>query len=117
MSFNGWLTLLGLVLLAMALSSAWVRRMPVSTAAIYMALGCLIGPWGLNLVRVDVSERAAVLERFTEVAVILSLFIGGLRLRLPLADPAWRAAYRLASAVMLASIAAVALVAWLVFHI
>jgi NhaP-type Na+/H+ or K+/H+ antiporter len=43
--------------------------------------------------------------------VIVSLFVEGLKLRLPVRDPAWRAAFRLAGPVMLASILGVALVA------
>ena len=95
----------------MALSSAWIQRLPVSTAAIYLGVGCAIGPWGFDLLRIDLSESSPWLERFTEIAVILSLFVGGLRLRLPPQHRAWLAAYWLASFVMLASIAGVALVA------
>jgi sodium/hydrogen antiporter len=112
MSFIHWMVLVGALLLAMALSSAWIRRLPISTAAIYLGFGCAIGPLGFDWLRVDVVENAKWLERLTEVAVILSLFIGGLRLRLPLRDRAWTAAYVLASVVMLASIAGVALFAW-----
>jgi sodium/hydrogen antiporter len=103
----------GALLLTMALSSAPIRRLPISTAVIYLCVGCAIGPWGFGLLRVDLRESAAWLEPLTEIAVILSLFIGGLRLRLPLHHLAWRAAFRLASTVMLASIAGVALCGWL----
>lgn len=111
MGFTGWMAFLGLLLLAMALSSAWIRRLPISTATIYLGMGCLIGPWGFDLLRIDLVKGAGWLERVTEIAVILSLFIGGLRLRLPLTHGAWRPAYRLASIVMLASIVGVALLA------
>jgi len=117
MSFHGWMALAGLLLMAMALSSAWIQRMPISTAVIYLAVGCAISPWGLDLVRVDLANASAWYERCTEVAVILALFVGGLRLRLPLLDPMWRAAYSLASIVMLGSIAAVAAFAYLVFDL
>ena len=115
MEFAGWLALVGALLLTMALSSAWIRRLPVSTAAIYLALGCVIGPWGFDLLRIDLTDSTAWLERLTEIAVILSLFVGGLRLRLPLKDPAWRSAYRLASVLMLGCIAAVGLLLVLAF--
>ena len=115
MSFIGWMAIAGTLLLAMALSSAWIRRLPISTAAIYLGVGCALGPWGFDLLRIDLDANAAWVERLTEVAVILSLFIGGLRLRLPLRHLAWRAAYSLASITMLATIAGVALCAWLLF--
>jgi NhaP-type Na+/H+ or K+/H+ antiporter len=114
MSFTAWLALGGALLLTMALSSALIRRLPMSTAAIYLGVGCAIGPWGLGLLEIDLRENAAWVERLTEIAIILCLFIGGLRLRLPLQDRAWRAAYRLASVVMLASIVGVAMCGWLV---
>ncbi|MFL6547769.1 MAG: cation:proton antiporter [Povalibacter sp.] len=115
MSFIGWMAIVGVFLLAMALSSAWIRRLPISTAAIYLGVGCALGPWGSHLLHIDLTAKAAWVERLTEVAVILSLFVGGLRLRLPLQHLAWRAAYSLASVLMLASIAGVALCAWLFF--
>ena len=117
MSFDAWMALAGALLLTMALSSAVIQRLPVSTAAIYLGVGCLLGPWGFGLLRIDVSDSAVWIERLTEIAVVLSLFVGGLRLRLPLRDRAWRAAFRLASVVMIASIAGLAACAWLFLDI
>jgi NhaP-type Na+/H+ or K+/H+ antiporter len=117
MSFTAWMAAGGALLLTMALSSALIKRLPVSTAAIYLGVGCAIGPWGFELLRIDLNDSASWVERLTEIAVILSLFIGGLRLRLPLRHPAWRAAFRLASVVMIASIAGVAVCAWLLLDI
>lgn len=111
MSFFGWMALAGGLLLFMALSSPWVRRFPVSTSIIYLAFGLAIGPFGLQLMRIDVRESFGWLEPMTEVAVVISLFVGGLKLRLPLRSDAWRAAYRLAAPVMVACIAGVALLA------
>lgn len=108
---------IGALLLTMALSSAWIRRLPISTAAIYLCVGCVIGPWGFDLLRIDLVDGAEWLERLTEVGVILSLFVGGLRLRLPLTNIAWRSAYRLATLVMLGSIAGVAFAAVWLFDI
>jgi len=109
MSFLGWMTLAGTVLLLMALSSAYLRNLPLSTSAIYLVLGVAIGPSGLGWLGIGVGESGPWLERVTEAAVVLALFVGGLKLRLPLRDPAWIAAYRLAGPVMVASIAGVAL--------
>jgi NhaP-type Na+/H+ or K+/H+ antiporter len=112
MSFIAWMAAGGALLLTMALSSALIQRLPLSTAAIYLVVGCAIGPWGFDLLRIDMSENAEWVERLTEFAVILSLFIGGLRLRLPLRHSAWRPAFRLASLLMIASIAGTAVFAW-----
>jgi NhaP-type Na+/H+ or K+/H+ antiporter len=111
MSFLGWMGLCGGLLLLMALSSAYLRRLPVSTSAIYLGVGLAIGPLGFGWLEVDLRNAAPWVERLTEVAVVVSLFVGGLKLRLPVSDSAWRAAFRLAGPVMLASILGVALVA------
>jgi NhaP-type Na+/H+ or K+/H+ antiporter len=117
MTFIAWMAMAGALLLALALSSAWIQRAPVSTAAIYLAVGCVLGPWGLDVLRIDLIEASPWLERTTEIALILSLFIGGLRLRLPPTHRAWLPAYRLASFVMVGSIAGVATLAWLLFDL
>ena len=109
MSFLGWMALGGLVLLLLALASAYLRNLPISTSTIYLALGVAIGPLGFGWLRIDLREAGPWFERLTEVAVIVALFVGGLKLRLPLQHPAWVAAYRLAGPVMLASILGVAL--------
>ncbi len=86
----------------------------MSTAILYLGLGYVIGPQVLGWVRLDLIHGAVWFERLTEIAVIVSLFIGGVKLRLPWRDPAWFAAYRLALPVMLACISSVALLGhWL----
>jgi len=115
MSFLNWMGLLGALLLLMALSSAYLRRLPITTSAIYLALGLLVSPFGLDLIDVNFVEWRVWFEHLTEIAVIVSLFIGGLKLRLPLKNPAWTAAYRLAAPVMIACIAGVAVFAHFVF--
>jgi sodium/hydrogen antiporter len=113
MSFLDWMAFGGAVLLLMALSSAYLRNLPISTSVVYLVLGAAIGPLGAGWLRIDLRTDLPWFERLTEVAVIVALFVGGLKLRLPLRDPAWTAAYRLAGPVMLASIVGVALCAHL----
>ncbi|MDQ3321645.1 MAG: cation:proton antiporter [Acidobacteriota bacterium] len=115
MSFLNWMGLMGALLLLMALSSAYLRRLPITTSAIYLTLGLLVSPIGLGLIDVNFIEWRVWFEHLTEIAVIVSLFIGGLKLRLPLRNPVWSAAYRLAAPVMLACIAGVAVFAHFVF--
>jgi NhaP-type Na+/H+ or K+/H+ antiporter len=112
-SFLGWMALAGGLLLLMALSSAYLRNLPISTSAIYLALGVAIGPLGFGWLRIDLGQEVRWFERLTEVAVIVALFVGGLKLRLPLRDPAWVAARRLGGPIMLANIVGVALCAML----
>ena len=115
MTFVGWMGLAGALLLFMALSTPWVRRAPVSTSIIYLLFGLAIGPFGLELIRIDFRNAAAWSVPLTEVAVIVSLFFGGLKLRLPLREAAWSGAWRLAGPVMVLSIAAMAALMHLAF--
>lgn len=108
MSVLGWMTAVGGLLLLMALTSSQVGRLPISTSLIYLAVGVGIGPLGFELLRLDIEGQREWLETLTEFAVIVSLFVGGLRLRLPLQHTAWRIALRLAGPVMLLSILGVA---------
>lgn len=117
MTFLGWMALAGGLLLLMALSSAYLRSLPISTSAIYLALGLAIGPLGLGWLAVDLREEVRWFERLTEVSVIVALFVGGLKLRLPLSDPAWIAARRLGGPIMLATIIGVTLCAKLLLDV
>lgn len=89
--------------------------MPVSTAALYLGIGCLLGPWGLDLVRLSIGSKPSEFEHVTEMAVVLSLFVGGLRLRLTPDHSKWRPAYVLASVAMILTIAGIAAVGWSLF--
>ncbi len=117
MTFLDWMALAGGLLLLMALSSAYLRNLPISTSAIYLAVGLAIGPLGFGWLDIDLRNEVGWIERLTEVSVIVALFVGGLKLRLPLRDPAWIAARRLGGPIMLASIAGVALCARLLLGI
>jgi NhaP-type Na+/H+ or K+/H+ antiporter len=108
MSHLAWMAMSGALLLTMALSSAYIKRLPISTSLVYLALGVALGPVGFHVVSIDVREDAEWFERLTELAVIVSLFVCGAKLRLPVGSPAWRAPLRLAGPLMLLSIAGVA---------
>jgi NhaP-type Na+/H+ or K+/H+ antiporter len=109
MSFIAWVAVLGAVLLTLAMTSSYLRWMPVTTSAVCLALGVAIGPAGLGWLRLDIKDAAQWMEHLTEVAVLFSLFVCGLKLRLPLKDRRWRIAFGLAGPVMLLSIVGVSL--------
>lgn len=112
MSFTTWVVAAGVLFLTMALTSALLQRAPLSSAMLYLLVGAVLGPLGFGALVVDPVAHAAWLSRVAEIAVVLSLFVGGMKLRLPPSDPAWRAAWRLAGPVMIATIAGVAFVGW-----
>jgi NhaP-type Na+/H+ or K+/H+ antiporter len=112
MSFFEWMAVLGILLLLMALASTYVRWLPVTTAVLYLAFGLLIGQLGIGLWKVQFEYIASWMEHLTEVAVLVSLFLSGLKLRLHFRHPAWIGAYLLAGPVMLLCIGGVALVGY-----
>ena len=110
MSFTVWVAVLGAVLLTLALTSSYLRWMPVTTSAVCLLLGIGIGPSGLDLLKLSLENASLWMEHLTEVAVLFSLFVCGLKLRLPLRDKRWRIAFGLAGPVMVLTIAGVCLV-------
>lgn len=109
MSFGVWVAVLGAVLLTLALTSSYLRWMPVTTSAVCLLLGIGIGPSGLDLLKLPLQDASLWMEHLTEVAVLFSLFVCGLKLRLPLRDKRWRIAFGLAGPVMVVTIAGVCL--------
>jgi NhaP-type Na+/H+ or K+/H+ antiporter len=105
-----WFVITGTLLIGMALAGSVLKRLPLTASMFYLGAGALLGPWGAGLLRVDVIEDARLLERLTEVAVIVSLFTAGLKLRLPMRDGRWRAPVLLATAAMVLTVAGVAAV-------
>jgi sodium/hydrogen antiporter len=97
-TFSLWYLIVGVLLVLMALTSSVLKRLPLTAAMFYLAAGLLLGPGAAGLLRIDVIRDAHLLERFTEVAVVISLFSAGLKLRLPLRDRRWLPPILLAAA-------------------
>ncbi|WLS77300.1 cation:proton antiporter [Erwinia pyri] len=111
MGFLGWTAVTGGLLLIMSLASGWITRGPVTSFAIYLAAGIACGPWVLDLLHVDIAAHAELTRHLTEIAMAASLFITGLKLRLPLKNQGWRIGLRLAFPGMLLTVAGVTLAA------
>lgn len=67
-----WVAVLGAVLLTLALTSSYLRWMPVTTSAVCLLLGIAIGPSGLNLLKLSLENASLWMEHLTEVAVLFS---------------------------------------------
>lgn len=80
----------------MAVAHPLVKRLPITTALVYLLVGIALGPLWLNVVRVDPVRHAAWLHRAAEISVIISLFTVGMKLRLPVLDRRLRPAICLA---------------------
>jgi NhaP-type Na+/H+ or K+/H+ antiporter len=108
MYFAIWSLIIGALLATMALAGTWLRRLPLSTAMLYLAAGFGIGPAGLALMAPDPLVYSVILERASEVAVLISLFAVGLKLGLPFSDKGWRLPARLAIVSMTITVAMIA---------
>ena len=93
---SAWFIIGGVLLLSIALVGSYVQRLPLTTTMLYLASGYALGPQAVGLLMLDPIEHASFLERASEIAVIVSLFTAGLKLRTPIADPRWRPPLRLA---------------------
>lgn len=109
-TFTLWFILAGLLLVGMAISGTLVQRLPLTTSILYLGAGLAIGAYGTGFLTIDAVEEAEVLERITEIAVIISLFAAGLKLRLQWHDDRWHLPLRLALVTMTATIAMITLV-------
>jgi NhaP-type Na+/H+ or K+/H+ antiporter len=102
--FSTWCLLIGVLLILIVATDTVLKRLPVSAAAIYLGGGYLLGPEVADLIQLDVFGDAPVIEMLTEVAVLVSLFAVGLRLRVHLSDRLWLAPVMMASVGMLITI-------------
>ena len=82
--------IVGTLLIAKTLVGSFLSRLPLSAAMVYLGVGVAIGPLGFGLIRLDALNDVVLLERLTEIAVLISLFTSGLKLELPLRDKRWR---------------------------
>lgn len=109
--FLSWMAVAGGLLVGVALCSVYLRRLSISTSAVYLALGVVLGPLGTHWLQPIIDHESRWFEYLTQVAVIVSLFMGGLKLRAPFEAKAWRTVPLLAGPIMLASIVGVAVFA------
>lgn len=108
MDYSIWFLIAGLLLTVMALASSLLKRLPLTASMFYLALGYGLGPAGANLLNFQPLRDASLLERLTEVVVLVSLFTAGLKMRVPLTDWRWLLPARLALISMVITVALVA---------
>jgi len=110
MTFTLGFVMIGLLLVGMALTGSVLRRLPLSAAMVYIVVGLALGPLGIGLIQLDPLEDGGLLERVTEIVVIISLFTAGLKLRVSIRDQMWILTLRLAFIAMAITVGLVTLV-------
>ena len=117
MGFTAWSALIGGLLLLMSLASGWIRRLPVTSFSLYLLAGVITGPWVLDLLDVDFAGHAVLTAQLTEVALVVSLFLAGLKLRVGFKGAMWRTAARLALPAMVLTVLGVCVMAHCMFAV
>ncbi|OMH34014.1 sodium:proton antiporter [Motiliproteus sp. MSK22-1] len=112
MTNGGWFLLVGALLLGIGLTAPSVKRLPVTSAIIYLAVGIVVGPTVLGLFHFNPLKQSALLEILTEVAVLISLFAAGVKMPVPVTFARWRTPVLLAFLSMTVTVGLVALFAY-----
>jgi len=105
MTFAIWSLIIGVLLIAIVLSGTLLKRLPLSTAMLYLVAGLILGPAGWAILSPHPVDHSAILEGVAEVSVLISLFTVGLKLGLPLSNRHWLLPLRLAFVSMTLTIA------------
>lgn len=108
-----WFLLVGALLLVRGLSAPALTRLPVTAAVFYLAVGLIIGPTALNLFHFNPLREAALLERLTEAALLISLYAAGVKMPVPVTAARWRTPIMLAFVSMTITVGLVAAFAYL----
>jgi NhaP-type Na+/H+ or K+/H+ antiporter len=103
-----WFLLVGGLLLIMGLSPSLIRRVPFTSAIVYLAVGLIAGPTLLDAYHFNPLKQSALLETLTEVAVLISLFAAGVKMPVPFTLSRWRAPILLAFVSMAVTVGLVA---------
>lgn len=112
-----WFLLVGGLLLTMGLTSSILKRLPITSAMIYLAVGIVVGPSVLGIFHFNPLKESALLEVLTEVAVLISLFSAGIKMPVPFSFVRWRTPILLATASMSITVAMVAAFAYYVLDL
>ena len=102
-----WFVAVGVLTASMGALGTLLNRVWLSAPQVQLLAGVALGPVGLGLIELRWIEDAKLLEVLSEVAVIVSLYAAGMKMRLPVVDRRWVTPAVLASLTMAATVALV----------
>lgn len=112
MTTSVWFVLIGSLLIMMGLRSSVLQRFNLTQPMVYLAIGVVLGPTVYGVFHFNPLKEAHLLEVLAEIAVLVSLFIAGMKMPLPFRWPEWRTPVRLAILSMTFSVALTAAFAY-----
>lgn len=99
-----WFLIVGGLFVGMGIASSLFKRLPLTGAMLYLAIGFALGPSGAGLLAIDIVKQAPLVRIVTEVALLASLFAIGLRLRAPILASLWSLPVRLGLLAMIVTV-------------
>lgn len=117
MTNAGWFVLIGTLLILIGLRSPAFQQLRLTPSLVYLAVGVALGPTVIGAFHFNPLEQAHLLEILAEVAVLVSLFIAGMKMPVPLKWREWHAPVRLAFISMAISVALTAAFAFYVLSL
>jgi sodium/hydrogen antiporter len=112
-----WFLLVGSLLLVMGLTVTVLKRSPITAAIVYLLVGLLVGPSGLQWFHFNPLKQSALLEVLTEVVVLISLFSAGVKMPVPFRLAQWRTPVLLATLSMAITVGLIAAAVVFVFKL
>jgi NhaP-type Na+/H+ or K+/H+ antiporter len=112
-----WYLIVGVLLISMGLMESVLQKLPLSPAMFYLPVGYALGPAGFGLISIDVVEHAPTLTVIAEIALLISLFTVGLKLRVSLTDSIWWLPVRLGSIAMILTIGLLTMIGTHLLHL
>ncbi len=100
-----WFLLIGTLLILMGLRSPFIRRYGLTPTLVYLVVGVVLGPSVIGAFHFNPLKQSHLLEVLAELAVLVSLFIAGMKMPVPFSWREWRVPVRLAFVSMTLSVA------------
>ncbi len=91
-----WFILIGSLLLVVGFTFSYLKSVPVTSAIVYLVIGCIVGPMGFDLFHFNPLKESALMELLTEIAVLISLYCAGVKMPVPFTLKRWRTPLQLA---------------------
>ncbi len=104
-----WFLIVGGMFVGMGVASSLFKRLPLTCAMLYLVAGFALGHNGAGLLSLDITKNAPLVRLLSEVALLVSLFAIGLRLRAPIFASLWTLPVRLGFLAMIVTVPLLAL--------
>lgn len=111
-SFNLWLVIIGIAILATSVLPRILTAYPFSMPIALLVVGYGVVALPFDLLAPDPLDHGALIEHLTELGVIIALMGAGLKIDRPFSFKGWNVTWRLIGVTMILSIALSALVGY-----